>query len=105
MMGSVSQDFSAFKQFLVCMCCSAKAEAEQRYMHHHKALTEFEGTHQPKEAEIQRLRQELENHARCAQVTSCMPECLCMICQMSVPPSCAVHPLGAIMQHICMPVQ
>ena len=41
-------------------------EAEQRYMHHHKALTEFEGTHQPKEAEIQRLRQELENHARCA---------------------------------------
>ena len=94
-------------------CCSAKAEAEQRYAHHHKALSEFEGTHQPKEAEIQRLRQELENHARCAPallgpphlVARCMTAAhVCCHLIMHLGPACSLctgsaHAAGAPVAH------
>ena len=44
---------------------SAKQEAEERYRHHHHAWQEFEGNHGPKEAELNRLQQEIEAHNRC----------------------------------------
>ena len=46
------------------LCSSAKLEAEERYKHHHTAWQEFEGQHGPKEAELNRLQQEIEAHNR-----------------------------------------